>query len=72
MTAVGTHTEWGQVMATLTEDNGEETPLQVKLSWGFVIYGVAQRMPACSYETYVELDVWSTLIWFAETLRRFA
>jgi P-type Ca2+ transporter type 2C len=28
---VGTNTEWGQLMANLSEDNGEETPLQVIL-----------------------------------------
>jgi hypothetical protein len=28
---VGTNTEWGQLMANVSEDNGEETPLQVIL-----------------------------------------
>ncbi|KAJ7513628.1 hypothetical protein O6H91_23G007700 [Diphasiastrum complanatum] len=32
VTAVGMHTEWGRVMATLSEDNDEETPLQVRLN----------------------------------------
>ncbi|KAL3683654.1 hypothetical protein R1sor_001676 [Riccia sorocarpa] len=32
VTAVGTNTEWGQVMASISEDNGEETPLQVRLN----------------------------------------
>lgn len=31
VTGVGVNTEWGQVMASISEDNGEETPLQV---WG--------------------------------------
>lgn len=31
VTGVGTNTEWGQLMANLSEDNGEETPLQVTL-----------------------------------------
>lgn len=34
VTGVGTNTEWGQLMANLSEDNGEETPLQVNFcSW---------------------------------------
>jgi P-type Ca2+ transporter type 2C len=28
---VGTNTEWGQLMANISEDNCEETPLQVIL-----------------------------------------
>ncbi|CAM6053706.1 unnamed protein product [Sphagnum tenellum] len=32
VTGVGTHTEWGQVMAAISHDNGEETPLQVRLN----------------------------------------
>lgn len=29
VTAVGIHTEWGLLMASISEDTGEETPLQV-------------------------------------------
>jgi magnesium-transporting ATPase (P-type) len=29
VTAVGMSTEWGKLMATISEDNDEETPLQV-------------------------------------------
>ncbi|KAJ4748002.1 Calcium-transporting ATPase [Rhynchospora pubera] len=32
VTAVGMNTEWGLLMATISEDNGEETPLQVRLN----------------------------------------
>ncbi|GAQ87615.1 Calcium transporting ATPase [Klebsormidium nitens] len=32
LTGVGMHTEWGKVMATLSEDVDEETPLQVRLN----------------------------------------
>ncbi|KAJ7567704.1 hypothetical protein O6H91_01G002500 [Diphasiastrum complanatum] len=32
VTGVGTNTEWGQVMATLSQDIAEETPLQVRLN----------------------------------------
>ncbi|CAM6102585.1 unnamed protein product [Calypogeia fissa] len=39
VTAVGTNTEWGQVMATLTDDNGEETPLQVRLNGAATFIG---------------------------------
>jgi magnesium-transporting ATPase (P-type) len=29
VTAVGLNTEWGLLMASISEDNNEETPLQV-------------------------------------------
>ncbi|KAL1335451.1 calcium-transporting ATPase 10, plasma membrane-type isoform X2 [Arachis ipaensis] len=32
VTAVGINTEWGLLMANISEDNGEETPLQVRLN----------------------------------------
>ncbi|XP_078170730.1 calcium-transporting ATPase 5, plasma membrane-type-like [Carex rostrata] len=32
VTAVGVNTEWGLLMASISEDNGEETPLQVRLN----------------------------------------
>eukprot|EP00252_Welwitschia_mirabilis_P024143 TRINITY_DN704_c0_g1_i1.p1 TRINITY_DN704_c0_g1~~TRINITY_DN704_c0_g1_i1.p1 ORF type:complete len:1098 (-),score=233.81 TRINITY_DN704_c0_g1_i1:295-3588(-) len=32
VTGVGLNTEWGLLMASITEDNGEETPLQVRLN----------------------------------------
>ncbi|XP_078151095.1 calcium-transporting ATPase 5, plasma membrane-type-like isoform X1 [Carex rostrata] len=32
VTAVGLNTEWGLLMANISEDNGEETPLQVRLN----------------------------------------
>ncbi|MCO5560036.1 hypothetical protein L7F22_013642 [Adiantum nelumboides] len=32
VTGVGTNTEWGQLMAAIGDDNGEETPLQVRLN----------------------------------------
>ncbi|KAG0628831.1 hypothetical protein M758_1G055700 [Ceratodon purpureus] len=32
VTGVGINTEWGQVMASVSEDNGEENPLQVRLN----------------------------------------
>lgn len=31
VTGVGINTEWGLLMASISEDNGEETPLQVVL-----------------------------------------
>lgn len=31
ITSVGINTEWGLLMASISEDNGEETPLQVIL-----------------------------------------
>ncbi|KAL0681914.1 hypothetical protein Bca4012_048761 [Brassica carinata] len=32
VTGVGVNTEWGLLMASISEDNGEETPLQVRLN----------------------------------------
>ncbi|KAK8916917.1 Calcium-transporting ATPase 8, plasma membrane-type [Platanthera zijinensis] len=32
VTAVGINTEWGLLMVSISEDNGEETPLQVRLN----------------------------------------
>ncbi|KAG6389298.1 hypothetical protein SASPL_150765 [Salvia splendens] len=32
VTSVGINTEWGLLMANISEDNGEETPLQVRLN----------------------------------------
>lgn len=32
VTSVGLNTEWGLLMASISEDNGEETPLQVRLN----------------------------------------
>ncbi|XP_057501370.1 calcium-transporting ATPase 10, plasma membrane-type-like isoform X2 [Actinidia eriantha] len=46
VTSVGIHTEWGLLMASISEDTGEETPLQVRLNGvatfiGFVGLSVA-------------------------------
>ncbi|XP_073158558.1 calcium-transporting ATPase 10, plasma membrane-type-like [Henckelia pumila] len=46
VTSVGINTEWGLLMASISEDNGEETPLQVRLNGvatfiGFVGLAVA-------------------------------
>ncbi|XP_047322327.1 calcium-transporting ATPase 10, plasma membrane-type-like [Impatiens glandulifera] len=46
VTGVGINTEWGLLMASISEDNGEETPLQVRLNGvatfiGFVGLSVA-------------------------------
>ncbi|WCJ39980.1 calcium-transporting ATPase putative [Euphorbia peplus] len=32
VTSVGINTEWGLLMASISEDTGEETPLQVRLN----------------------------------------
>jgi hypothetical protein len=42
VTGVGINTEWGQLMANLSEDNGEETPLQVNLCSGSVYSCMSQ------------------------------
>ncbi|KAK7265346.1 hypothetical protein RJT34_32965 [Clitoria ternatea] len=41
VTAVGINTEWGLLMASISEDNGEETPLQVRLNGLATFIGVA-------------------------------
>ncbi|KAI4379242.1 hypothetical protein MLD38_005565 [Melastoma candidum] len=40
VTGVGVHTEWGLLMASISEDNGEETPLQVRLNGVATFIGV--------------------------------
>ncbi|KAJ3707985.1 hypothetical protein LUZ61_011690 [Rhynchospora tenuis] len=40
VTAVGMNTEWGLLMATISEDNGEETPLQVRLNGAATMIGM--------------------------------
>ncbi|GKV00338.1 hypothetical protein SLEP1_g13042 [Rubroshorea leprosula] len=40
VTSVGINTEWGLLMASLSEDNGEETPLQVRLNGVATFIGI--------------------------------
>ncbi|KAJ3679238.1 hypothetical protein LUZ60_017249 [Juncus effusus] len=40
VTAVGMKTEWGLLMASISEDNGEETPLQVRLNGAATMIGM--------------------------------
>uniref|UniRef100_R7VZK6 Calcium-transporting ATPase n=1 Tax=Aegilops tauschii TaxID=37682 RepID=R7VZK6_AEGTA len=40
VTGVGTNTEWGMLMANLSEDIGEETPLQVRLNGVATLIGI--------------------------------
>ncbi|PKA50857.1 Calcium-transporting ATPase 8, plasma membrane-type [Apostasia shenzhenica] len=40
VTAVGINTEWGLLMASISEDNGEETPLQVRLNGVATLIGI--------------------------------
>ncbi|KAL8135231.1 hypothetical protein AgCh_010048 [Apium graveolens] len=40
VTSVGINTEWGLLMATISEDNGEETPLQVRLNGVATFIGI--------------------------------
>jgi Ca2+-transporting ATPase len=40
VTGVGMHTEWGMLMASISEDNGEETPLQVRLNGVATFIGI--------------------------------
>uniref|UniRef100_A0A7N0TGN1 Calcium-transporting ATPase n=1 Tax=Kalanchoe fedtschenkoi TaxID=63787 RepID=A0A7N0TGN1_KALFE len=39
-TSVGTNTEWGMLMASISEDTGEETPLQVRLNGVATFIGI--------------------------------
>ncbi|GER44799.1 calcium-transporting ATPase 8 family protein [Striga asiatica] len=41
VTCVGINTEWGLLMASISEDNGEETPLQVRLNGVATFIGIA-------------------------------
>ncbi|CAK9325849.1 unnamed protein product [Citrullus colocynthis] len=40
VTSVGVNTEWGLLMASISEDNGEETPLQVRLNGVATLIGI--------------------------------
>ncbi|XP_044471371.1 calcium-transporting ATPase 10, plasma membrane-type-like isoform X2 [Mangifera indica] len=40
VTSVGTNTEWGVLMASISEDTGEETPLQVRLNGVATFIGI--------------------------------
>ncbi|XP_044463633.1 calcium-transporting ATPase 8, plasma membrane-type-like isoform X2 [Mangifera indica] len=40
VTSVGTNTEWGMLMASISEDTGEETPLQVRLNGAATFIGI--------------------------------
>ncbi|XP_062183925.1 calcium-transporting ATPase 5, plasma membrane-type isoform X2 [Phragmites australis] len=40
VTAVGINTEWGLLMASISEDSGEETPLQVRLNGAATFIGM--------------------------------
>ncbi|KAI4376410.1 hypothetical protein MLD38_014175 [Melastoma candidum] len=40
VTSVGVNTEWGMLMASISEDNGEETPLQVRLNGVATFIGI--------------------------------
>ncbi|VFQ68985.1 unnamed protein product [Cuscuta campestris] len=40
VTGVGIHTEWGLLMASISEDTGEETPLQVRLNGVATFIGI--------------------------------
>ncbi|XP_017247687.1 calcium-transporting ATPase 9, plasma membrane-type isoform X2 [Daucus carota subsp. sativus] len=48
VTSVGINTEWGLLMASISEDNGEETPLQVRLNGVATFIGIVGLMVAVS------------------------
>ncbi|KAI7747087.1 hypothetical protein M8C21_002523 [Ambrosia artemisiifolia] len=45
-TSVGTNTEWGSLMSSISEDNSEETPLQVRLNGVATFIGIGALMVA--------------------------
>ncbi|KAL4587116.1 hypothetical protein LXL04_011766 [Taraxacum kok-saghyz] len=47
-TSVGIHTEWGLLMASISEDNGEEKPLQVRLNGVATFIGIVGLVVAVS------------------------
>ncbi|KAF8389408.1 hypothetical protein HHK36_026103 [Tetracentron sinense] len=48
VTAVGINTEWGLLMASISEDTGEETPLQVRLNGVATFIGIVGLLVACA------------------------
>ncbi|XP_057979872.1 calcium-transporting ATPase 10, plasma membrane-type isoform X2 [Malania oleifera] len=48
VTSVGMNTEWGMLMASISEDTGEETPLQVRLNGVATFIGIVGLTVACS------------------------
>ncbi|MED6225179.1 Calcium-transporting ATPase 9, plasma membrane-type, partial [Stylosanthes scabra] len=48
ITGVGINTEWGLLMASISEDNGEETPLQVRLNGVATFVGIVGLTVAAS------------------------
>lgn len=48
VTAVGINTEWGLLMASISEDTGEETPLQVRLNGVATFIGIVGLAVAVS------------------------
>nr|XP_043619549.1 calcium-transporting ATPase 8, plasma membrane-type-like [Erigeron canadensis]XP_043619550.1 calcium-transporting ATPase 8, plasma membrane-type-like [Erigeron canadensis] len=48
VTSVGIRTEWGLLMASISEDNGEETPLQVRLNGVATFIGIVGLVVAVS------------------------
>uniref|UniRef100_A0A7N0RGP8 Calcium-transporting ATPase n=1 Tax=Kalanchoe fedtschenkoi TaxID=63787 RepID=A0A7N0RGP8_KALFE len=48
VTGVGINTEWGLLMASISEDTGEETPLQVRLNGVATFIGIVGLSVACS------------------------
>ncbi|KAK2982967.1 hypothetical protein RJ640_019245, partial [Escallonia rubra] len=48
VTSVGINTEWGLLMASISEDNGEETPLQVRLNGVATFIGIVGLVIAVS------------------------
>ncbi|XP_077238426.1 calcium-transporting ATPase 5, plasma membrane-type-like isoform X2 [Tasmannia lanceolata] len=46
VTGVGINTEWGLLMASISEDNGEETPLQVRLNGVATFIGIVGLLVA--------------------------
>nr|XP_025611233.1 calcium-transporting ATPase 9, plasma membrane-type isoform X1 [Arachis hypogaea]XP_025670963.1 calcium-transporting ATPase 9, plasma membrane-type-like isoform X1 [Arachis hypogaea] len=48
VTGVGINTEWGLLMASISEDNGEETPLQVRLNGVATFVGIVGLTVAVS------------------------
>ncbi|KAL7149923.1 hypothetical protein ABFS83_05G073800 [Erythranthe nasuta] len=46
ITGVGINTEWGLLMASISKDTGEETPLQVRLNGVATFIGIVGRTVA--------------------------
>uniref|UniRef100_A0A5B6ZKA7 Putative calcium-transporting ATPase 10, plasma membrane-type n=1 Tax=Davidia involucrata TaxID=16924 RepID=A0A5B6ZKA7_DAVIN len=61
VTSVGINTEWGLLMASISEDTGEETPLQVRLNGVATFIGICWTLSSfsCSSCPFYQIFYWA-------------